>query len=230
MGQPNNPETIVLKNKFYPRGLREIDIWNYYQSVKIPLLKEVQTRNVMLGIMVDLNKPVLRRNLQNKPIRLMPNNYDEIITGRTVALYSELGGYENFGVIDIDISESDGFVWARKAAIDVYDFVMDRMPLVRSAKIRFTGKSSFHIICEFGRMMKIDSVRFLLQKFLRESELSKVYTIQQKRRPGIPNLDLSPNKYRGNIITPYSLSIWGLRCTEVPYNKMMTFNPSKAVI
>ena len=107
---------------------------------------------------------------------------------------------------------------------------MDKVPIVTTASIRFTGKTSFHIFCEFGRKLKIDAIRFLLGKFLRQSDLAKVYTIEAKRRPGVPNLDLAPNKYRGNFITLHSLSIWGLKCMEVPYTSLASFDPSKARI
>jgi hypothetical protein len=230
MGYPKNPETIILKNKYYPNGLKEIDIWNYYQRVKVPLLKQLQNRNVMISIMVEKNKPIIRRKMNNKPIRLTPKNYDQIVTGRTIAFYPEMTGYEEFGIIDIDITEWDGFTWAKKAAIDVYTYVMDKIPFIKSSSIRFTGKTSFHIICNFGRKMKIDTIRFLLQKFLSDSKLAKVYTIQQKRTPGIPNLDLSPNKYRGNYIALHSLSTLGLKCMEVPYNRIQGFQPEKARI
>jgi hypothetical protein len=75
--------------------------------------------------------------------------------------------------------------------------------------------------------MMIDSIRFLLERLLRESELSKVYTIGYKRRPGIPNIDLSPNKIRGNYICPNALSIVGLKCMEIPYNQMAGFQPKE---
>jgi hypothetical protein len=61
MAYPKNPDTIVLRNSYYPNGLREIDVWNYYQKVKRDILDETKSRDVMLGIMVDVNKPVLRR-------------------------------------------------------------------------------------------------------------------------------------------------------------------------
>ena len=69
-----------------------------------------------------------------------------------------------------------------------------------------------------------------MRKFLQESELSKVYTIEGKRRAGIPNLDMAPNKFKGNYITLNSLSIWGLRCVEVPYGTLMSFDPRMALI
>lgn len=231
MAYPQNPETIILKNKYYPRGLREIDIWNYYQSVKGPILNDTRNRDLMFAIMTDVNKPVLRRKgSQGKYIRLTPQNYDTIITGRTVAIYSSMNMYEQTGIIDIDISPSDGFRWAKKATGDTFDYVMDKMPLVRTARIVFTGKTSFHIVCQFNQKMKVDTMRFMIQKFLRSSELARVYTVEAKRRPGIPNLDLSPNKIRGNFITLNSLSIIGLKCMEVPYNKLASFDPKMARI
>lgn len=230
MSYPENPNTVVIKNRFYPNGLKEIDIWNYYQSVKHEILRETINRDIMFFIMVDVNKPIVRRKGSNEFIRLKPNNYDTLITGRTVSLHSAMGPYENFGIIDIDIDPNDGFKWAQEVTRRVYDFVIDKMPIVRTASIRYTGKNSFHIKCDFGRKMKIDVIRFLLAKFLRESELARVYTIEGKRRPGVPNLDMAPNKLRGNYITLHSLSIWGLKCVEVPYSSIMSFDPRRAVI
>jgi len=231
MSYPENPETIVIQNRLYPKGIKEIDIWNYYQNVKRDILKETRNRDIMFFIMVEKNKPVIRRRGQaGKVIRLTPSNYDTVITGRTVSLHSAMGSIENFGIIDIDIDPGDGLRWAKEVTSRVYDFVIDKMPIVRTASIRYTGKNSFHIKCDFGRRMKIDVIRFLLGKFLRESELSKVYTIEGKRRPGVPNLDMAPNKLRGNYITLNSLSVWGLKCIEVPYDSLSTFNPNKAKI
>lgn len=230
MGYPKNPDTIIVKNRYYPQGLTELDIWNYYDKIRFPLLDVTKNKNITSMIMVDVNKPVLRRNIGGKPFRLSPTNFDQIVTGRTIGFYSEMSSFEQIGIIDIDIHPNDGFKWAKKATSDVFDFVMDKMPLVRKAKIIFTGKTSFHIVCDFGRKMKVDTTRFLLQKFLRNSDLARVYTIEAKRRAGIPNLDLSPNKIRGNYITLHSLSMIGLRCMEVEYNQLSSFDPRKARI
>jgi len=228
MSYPNNPDTIILKNRFYPQGVSEIDVWNHYQRVKSSILLETKNRDLMFMIMVNLNKAVIRRKLTGGSIRLTPANYDETITGRTLSIHSAMGMYEDFGIIDIDVHENDAFRRAQIVTEDVYDFVMDKMPIVRSAQIRFTGKNSFHIKCNFNKKMKIDVVRFLLRKFLQESDLAKNYTIEGKRRAGVPNLDMAPNKLRGNYITLNALSSWGLKCTEVPYQSLMRFDPRQA--
>ena len=71
MSYPANPETIVIKNKFYPKGLREIDIWNYYQKAKVNILRNTINRDIMFFIMVDVNKPIVRRKGNNEFIRFI---------------------------------------------------------------------------------------------------------------------------------------------------------------
>lgn len=231
MSYPLNPETVILRNKFYPRGIREIDIWNYYQKVKSILLREVVGRDLMFWIMVDENKPIIKRKGKTTSyIRLTNSNYDEMITGRTISIHSSMWRSEDFGIIDIDLDPADDFSWAKRVTRDVYEYVSTKVPIVRECKIKFTGKFGFHLVCEFGRKINVDSIRFLLRKFLQESDLSKRYTIEGKRRRGVPNLDLSPNKVKGNFITLYSLSIWGLQSVEVPYLRLMNFNQHRAKI
>jgi len=230
MSYPENPETIVIKNKFYPRGLREIDVWNYYQSVKTKLLIETKNKDLMFAIMVDVNKPVIRRKSGGGYIRLTPQNYDEVITGRTVSIHTAMSTLSTFGIIDVDVDPRDGIRWAKKATDDTYNYVMDRVPIVKKVQIRFTGKSSFHIICDFERRMKVDVMRFLLQKFLSESDLSKTYSVGGKRKSGVPNLDLGRNCLRCNHITLHALSIWGMKCIEVPYMRLNSFNVREAIV
>jgi hypothetical protein len=230
MSYPENPETIVVRNKFYSRGLREIDVWNHYQKVKPKLLMETRNLDLMFVIMTDVNKSVIVRKYKGKNIRLTPQNYDEIITGRTVSIHNSMGSISTYGIIDIDIDPRDNFRWAIKATKDTYDFVMDKMPIVKKASMRFTGKSSFHVVCDFERRMKVDTMRFLLQKFLADSELSRVYQIGGKRKSGVPNLDLGRNCLRCNHIALHALSIWGLQCMEVPYTGIDRFNPREAIV
>jgi hypothetical protein len=230
MGYPENPETVVIQNPIYPRGLREIDIWNHYQKYKNKILDETKNRDLMFIIMVEKNKPVVKRRAGSGFIRLTPQNYDQLITGRTVSIHSSMGMYEDFGIIDVDIHPSDGFKWAIKVTSDVYDYIMDKVPLVRQTSIRFTGKTSFHIVCKFAKKMKIDTIRYLLQKFMEDSDLSRIYSVGGKRRAGVPNIDFAPNKHRGSYITLNSLSEIGLMCVEVPYQQLNSFFPRKAKI
>lgn len=228
MPYPKNPNTIVIKNKFFKSGLKEIDIWNYYQKVKVDLIKEFFNRDLMVFIMTELNKPIIRRRMKNgKNIRINSKNYDEMMSGRSVSFHSTMKNIEDFGIIDIDIDPRDQFSLAQKTTAEVYNYV-NNIPMISNATIRFTGKTSFHILCKFYRKNKIENIKFLLKDYLMDSYLSKKYSIGGRRKRGLPNLDLSLNKQRGNFITLHSLSIFGLRCMEINYKNLATFNPYKA--
>jgi hypothetical protein len=149
---PQNPKTVVIQNSFYPKGLTEQQIWDYYQSVKPQLLQETKLKDLMFFIAVETNKFIARRKMIGQDyIILTPKNYDQVITGRAVSIHSAMRQYEEFGIIDIDIDPSDGLRWAKKVTLDTYDYIMDKVPVVKKVSIRFTGKTSFHIVCDFER-------------------------------------------------------------------------------
>lgn len=229
MSYPKNPETIILKNRFYTKGLTEGKIYNYYIRNKQKILEETKDRFVAFVIITDKDRnPILRRKgKKSNYIRLTSLNYDTIITGRTIAIYSEMKQNDNILIIDID---TDNFRQAKVAAVDVYSFVLDNLQFIRRASIVYTGKESFHIRCQLARQYNINAIKHLLKKELEKSDLSRRYTIEARRRPGIPNLDLSPNKNRGLWITKHSLSIWGLKCMELPFRGILNFYQEKARI
>jgi len=227
LSYPKNPKQIVIRNKFYPKGLTEGQIYNYYQDTKYQLLQQVRNRDVSLWIGVELNKLVIRKNIRNKPIRLNSSNYDTVLTGRTISIHSSMGMYEDISIIDID---TDNFKEAKFATLQVYQFALEKIPIINEAKIIFTGKTSFHIHLKFAKKMNINIIRNLLRKYLLESDLMRQYTVSAKRTKGIVNLDLSSNKFKGNFITPYSLSIIGLRSIILRPNELMSFQIGRTVI
>ena len=225
MSYPNNPDQVILKNKFYSKGMKEIDVWNYYQSYKGPILNETRGRELMFAIMTDVNKPIIKRKTSEGFIKFTNSNYDKLITGRSIAVYSTMQQFEDIAIVDIDINN---FGKAKRAASDVYDIMM-KFPIAQSVSCRYTGKDSFHIVCKIRRKVRIDSIRMMLQQHLEQNNPGN-YTIKGKRTSGIVNLDLSPNKFRGAFITLNSLSIIGWRCVEVPYERIPSFSQSAAKI
>jgi len=227
MSKPQNPQTILIKNKFYPKGLKEIDTWNYYQLYKGPVLNETRGKDLMFAISTDVNQIVLKRKgTQTQFIRLTNSNYDDMVHGRVIAIYSTMKKFEDICILDIDI---DDFKKAKDAVHDVF-MTLSKSPLFSNATIRYSGKQSFHIVCNLGRKVNIDSIRLMAESFLKQTDLINKYTISRKRIPGVANIDLSPNKFRGAYITLNSLSIWGLKCVEVPFNKLDSFQQTMAKI
>jgi hypothetical protein len=229
MSYPVHPDTIVIRNDFYPQGVTEKEVWDYYQTNKLKILQEVDNRDLIFFVMVDFNEPVvLRSGKTSRFIRLKPENYDTLITGRTISIHSTMKSMEDFGIIDIDCSD---FEKAKKVARDVYQFLLNVMVgIVSGVTIRFTGKRSFHIICQFRKKMQIDTTRTVLKKLLSNSRLAKEYTIAARKIPGTPNLDLAPNKKLGGFITPHSLSVIGLKCMNIPFKDLVGFRKENAKI
>jgi len=227
MSIPKNPETILIKNKYYPNGISELNIWNYYQKEKSRILNQTRNRDLMFFLAIELNEFIIKRKSANSNfIQLTNSNYDNIISGRTISIHSSMKSYEDICVIDID---SDDFKKAKEATLDVYESMM-KASFIQTLQIRFTGKTSFHIYCTIGRKIKIESIKLLTMKHLKSDGLEDKYTIKGKRTKGIPNIDLAPLKVNGNFITLGSLSILGLKCMEVDYNRIDGFSPYQAVV
>lgn len=229
MSIPKNPETIVIENKFYPKGITEGQIYDYYQKVKTKLLSEVIGKNLTFYFAVDKNKIVVMRKAKTPTgfLRLNYTNYDTLISGRTISIHSNFGRTTDFGIIDIDI---DNFELAKRSVINVYSEIKNNCPFITDVKIKYTGKESFHLLCYTKRRMPIDSFRFKMREFLLNSDLSRRYTIERKRISGIPNLDLSSNKYLGGYISLYSLSVWGLKSVIVDIKDIYGFKQRNAKI
>lgn len=227
MGRPEHPEVVLVKNKFYPKGLKEIDTWTYYQQYKGPILNETRGRDLMLMIMTDVNKPIIvRRGKTTRFARLTNANYDDVVHPRVISIYSTMRAYEDIAVIDIDV---DDFGKAKTAVTDVYPVVL-KAPIVDHAEIKYTGKEGFHIVCGLKKKMKIDTAKYILERHISGSDLLRKYTMAAKRTKGVPNIDLAPNKFRGAWITLNSLSMWGLRCLHLPPSQVPSFTQDKAKI
>ena len=99
---PDNPDTIILKNQFYPGGLTEEDIYKYYISIKDKLLNQINRRDIMIFFAADLNKIIVKRKQPDgRFYKLSKSNYDNLITGRTISIHSTMNKREDFGIIDI---------------------------------------------------------------------------------------------------------------------------------
>ena len=225
--QTDHKDVIVIKNKYYPKGVSQQNIWNYYQKVKRLILNEVRNREVMIMFAVSQNNFVIKRKLSNgSPISINSRNYNKVISGRTVSLHAAMRRFENFGIVDIDC---DIFELAKRATYDVAMHFIKQMSTNR-VSVYFTGKESFHVKIMLQSNTSIDRIKDFLRNSMLQSSLSKKYTISHKRHIHIPNLDLCIDKQRGNFIIPNALSIWGLKSVKVAINKIRDFRKESARI
>ena len=227
MSYPQNPDTIVIKNEYYPKGLREIDIWNYYQKVKAPLLKETLGKNLIVFFAVDVNKfIVIRKTKDGGLVRFNMRDYDTIVSGRSISFHNVMNKYSPYGIIDIDTYD---FKIAKELTSELYDF-FEKQKFVYDTKIIYSGKNSFHLRVFFQSDYHVDYIRKKLADTLNEANLKTEFTIKGKRTQNIPNLDLQRNVYNAGFIAVNSLSVDGLKCLEIEPKKIKWFRKEQAKI
>lgn len=218
---PEHPNTIVVKNEFYPKGITQQQIYDYYILHKKDILKSIDNREIIIFFATDTNDFIVKRRDSEGFLKLNSQNYEKIISGRTISIHVSMEQKESFGIIDIDTND---FNKAKKVTAEVYDYLFQYN---KDISIRFTGKSSFHIIYNFKEKRNIEAIKNYLINIL--ESFSKKYHIGIGQRANI-GLDLSPNKIRGGFIPLYSLSILGLRCINVSRQKLESFRREDAKI
>lgn len=229
MSYPQNPDTIVIKNEYYPKGLLEIDIWNYYQKVKNRLLKETLGKTIIVFFATNVNQfIVIRKDKSGRFVRLTPSDYDTIVSGRSISFHSVMDKYSSYGIVDID---TDNFLQAKVLTSELYNLFY-RAKFVHDVSIRFTGKDSFHLKIDFKFDYSMQYIKDKLRTFLEDNQnkISIDYTIAGRRSKNIPNLDLQRNVYNVGHISLHSLAVTGLRCIEVSRRQIQMFRKDFAII
>ena len=220
---PDNPDTIIVKNEFYPNGLTQKQIYTHYMKNKDTLLEQLKSREVMFFINPRVNQTIVKRKSPEGGLfTLNKNNYEKLITGRTISIHATMRRQEQFGIIDIDFHN---FKIAKETTAEIYDYLKDFPG--SNIEIRYTGKDSFHVIVYYKSVQDINKTRESLRELL--AKFKEKYLIGKTRDKDKVNIDLSSNKYRGGFIVPGSLSVLGLKCIIVPRNRLLSFDKRNAI-
>lgn len=210
---PNHPEDIIIRNEFYPSGLREIDIYNYYMSVEKQILNWIDARNVAFLLKID-NSNILKRKINNTSIKLTNNNYQDLITGRTNIIYVEQKKHTNYYIIDIDCGENLNIKHAKIAL----DFLIDNLNISKFEAL-YSSSRGIHLIVptQFSDINTIrKNLEIELNTIIKYNKSKIKYLVNQKGRLGNTiNFDLSPMHNRGLHIAKYSLTKEFLICNDV---------------
>jgi len=215
---PDNPNQIVLKNKYYPSGLREIDIYNHYLNYEDKLLKWIDNRYV--GFFINVNgQRIMKRRINNKPITLTKENFKDLITGRTNTIFVEHPTQTNYYVIDVDPGKNISRDTTIEIIADIHNHLFLRL-LTYKKEILITSSTGFHIIGTIPNKKNINHIRKLIEDMLNFIVKSKKYTskvlVNKKGRdPNTINLDLTPMYEKSLHISKFSLTKDGLICDDI---------------
>jgi len=228
MSIPENPNTIVIQNSYYPKGLTEGQVWVYYQKNKSDIIQEINKRPVLMFIFIDINKWIIKRKLYNNIYTLHNNNYDKMISGRTVSISIEQKKITDNWIIDIDPGSSVSESTLKECIENIKNSTISKLSDIKGIRIISTAKG-YHFYFLLKKKFDINTSRKILFKLL-SSEFSGKYLINKKNPSGFEiNLDLTPTTFRGSHTVPGALTRNGLiamDCTKF----WESFNRKQAII
>lgn len=209
---PQNPDQIVIKNKFYPQGLTEKRIYDYYIQNKKYLLDWIDNRPVAFFLNIDGQIVVKRKTSTGSPIVLDVNNFEKLITGRTNGIYVERDNPSDYLVVDIDASKFGiSYKEIHKASKVVQELLK---PLgVKYWEKLFTSPNGMHVIGYLKSKHPLSYIKLTVEEHL--SKQTRYLVNVKGRKPGTINLDLSPNYDKSIHMARYSLTKEGLICDDI---------------
>jgi hypothetical protein len=229
---PKHPNTMVISKKDrITEGpiYQEKDVWNYYESVKGEILKEIKGRNVFIRLKTNSGPIYIRHPFTGKGEYISINNdkqFDEYNTGRILEFHVTMPHDCKFYVVDFDAVGDWGKT--KKIAAEIYDG-LEKLPEVKWVECRFTGKRGFHVLGFLKKSKPIDQARGDLKEWLKETFGDRDDLVIGESPKGSKGaLGVSPMKLNGGQVAKWSLRVTGLCCVEVPRSKLMSFNKEDA--
>jgi len=233
-GYPSHPDTVVIESEFYPGGLTEADVWEYYDREKEPIAAELKGHDVMLVIKAD--GEIYRRHPDSKeePIRISSiEDFDRYNNGRTVEFHKVVGDQTVYGYVDVDPKEDVPFERTKRVTSEVYA-ALTRLPDVTQVDLAYSGGRGFHLYPYYTQPKTTDQVRGELKEamdeYIEDSGDEKLTTGRVYEEDMI-RLDTSTLKRAGSLRVPGSLNMQtGLRCMSVEPNELGQFRREGAKI
>ena len=209
-GYPENPDTVIVQNSYYPKGLTEEQIYNYYMSVKKPLLKYLFGRKVGFFLSID-GQIIVKR-----PKTVLTNsNYENIISGRTLSIHIERSSAPtNYLVIDVDRGKDVSNPALLYATGTAKKLLKDKFHnVILKHDLLFTG-NGIHYILYFKKKFDINELRKITIETLQKQTDYPITTSQKKRHDRI-HFDMVSNWPKAMHISKYSLTKEGLRVLDL---------------
>lgn len=243
-----HPDTVIIPpNEWYPEGLTEQQVANYYDRVKPLLVKQYQDLNAEgLVVMKTDGTPIVRRNSFNVQAMDLknPEAIDKLNRGRTVEFHFALGKTTKVVWVDLDPNPEFPFEDVKFIALDLQDAMQEILgsgggPMKGvKTEIRFSGRSGFHILHYLAQEMDADDARVSMKNFVGGYiQRVKMYrgddrlTEKVTKDPKQMRLDYSTLHDRGGLRSSYSLAFpTGLICLPIPTNQVMMFKKEDATI
>ena len=232
---PDNPNDLVIKKGEFSKGIKEIDIWNYYSGIKDKLIPELKGRDLFVVIAPKAGQELFIRHPYDKKSEFIrinnSNDFEQYHSGKTVEYHRTSPSTTDEAVFDFDPGPQADFKDIKNAVNLCLEFIKKQNIFKKDKEIRFTGSRGFHITTYLKSKKKIESIKKDIEDLLKEYfKDNKDVVIATNKPPGKKvNIDLSQMKVNGGHISPYSLRIkTGLVC--MPIKNIDSFNKEDATL
>lgn len=231
---PEHPDQLIVKkNEYFSNGVREIDVWNYYDGIKRKLIPELKGRDLFVVMAVRPGSELYIRHPYDKKTEYIRINsekeFEQYHSGKTAEYHRTSPVMTNEIVFDMDPGPKATFNNIKNVASQCLEFIKKQKDFKGKTQVRFTGKRGFHITAFSKTKRKISDIKKDVEKRLDEYfKDNDNIVIATNKPPGTKvNIDLSPMKTEGGHIAPYSMRIaTGLVC--VPVDSLKGFKKEDA--
>lgn len=230
--EPEHKDTIVVKpNEFYPKGLTEMAVWDYYNFHKRDILPDINGKEVLTVVKTD--GIVIKRHIDNGFIIMDEAIYDKLNNGRTLELHLVLGDTVDYYFVDLDPKDEFDFSQTKEIAAEVSELLAD-IENVKEVEIRFSGSRGFHIYGYTAGEMKTEEAKQNLKEYMEDYLKHKndpSLTLGASQNPKSMRLDISTYHEKGSLRALGSLSSkTGLKCMTVTREGLKKFEKKLAQI
>lgn len=229
MAFPKHPMDMILP------GIREIDVYNYYEGVKGKMLEELKGRNIFIGIIPKEykpgSKPVYVRHPYDKAADYITINSEKDFeiyhTGRTLEVHITMPQAAPYYVVDYDAGD-EPFSKTKFIVGEIAD-KLKALPEVKDIEIRYTGKRGFHVIADLKKSRDVDEARTFLHGWLKKNFSNRDDVVfGESPSGGKGALGLTCMKLNGGQIAKWSLRPSGRCCVDVPRANLASFQKEDA--
>jgi len=237
--EPKHPETIVIPaNEHYPDGLKEIDVYAYYQKVAPEIIQQYAEFGLDGMVLMQTDGIIVRRHAAYEILAMQINNavFARLNQGRTVEFHFAVG--DTTRLVWFDLDPKAEFPWndTKKAALDL-ELKLRNDELfgdIIDTKIRFSGKSGFHVVGvtknPIDTKHAYEIMKAIAEEYIAEMKDDRLTTGVTKE-PNSMRIDMSTLHRAGGLRADYSLAYpTGLICLPLERDEVLAFEKSQASV
>ncbi len=165
---PKHPDTIIIKpNEWYPKGLSEKQIWEYYDHIQGNLFRDLKDSPTMVVTITDGANIRRKDPKTGEVIRpLSITDIEKLNNGRNVGFSAVQPGDQVIKVY-CDIDAHDKFSWDdTKAVTAAVQEAISKFPGVNEVQTLFSGNRGFYVVGWLNSPMNVNEARKQLRQLL----------------------------------------------------------------